>query len=396
MYSYAVPAAGGYDATGNVKQYVDSVMGTWNFSYDTLNRLTSAVPGAGAPGNYTGQKLCMAYDSFGNRSQSNLQTTACAVTDPATATYTAANQVSWTTVNSAANGFTYDAAGNVLYDGQNYYAYDADGQLCAMQTYPYSGGVVAIGYLYDAEGRRVAKGNISPSSNPLSQPLSCNPATNGFTLTESYVLGQDGEQLTTLDQNGGWKRTNIASLATLDTTGLHYQLTDPLGTRRVQVDPNGEAELNCQSLPFGDQQSCYAPANAPPTSDDATPLHFTGKIRDTETGNDYFGARYYNSSLGRFVSPDPSQLYYADPSNPQSLNLYAFVRNSPLTSIDPDGLDASGTTAVLIRRLIQTRVVQSSVRVKTVNRARAATGWTPRHSRLSDWETGALVLVRPS
>ena len=59
-------------------------------------------------------------------------------------------------MNSAANGFTYDAAGNVLYDGQNYYAYDGDGQLCAMQTYLYSGGVVAIGYLYDAEGQQSA------------------------------------------------------------------------------------------------------------------------------------------------------------------------------------------------------------------------------------------------
>jgi RHS repeat-associated protein len=37
---------------------------------------------------------------------------------------------------------------------------------------------------------------------------------------------------------------------------------------------------------------------------DALPLHFTGKERDTETGLDYFGARYYGSSLARFVSPD--------------------------------------------------------------------------------------------
>jgi RHS repeat-associated protein len=35
------------------------------------------------------------------------------------------------------------------------------------------------------------------------------------------------------------------------------------------------------------------------------PHHFTGKERDTESGNDYFGARYYASSMGRFMSPDP-------------------------------------------------------------------------------------------
>ena len=35
---------------------------------------------------------------------------------------------------------------------------------------------------------------------------------------------------------------------------------------------------------------------------------FTGKERDTESGNDYFGARYYASTMGRFMSPDPSKL----------------------------------------------------------------------------------------
>jgi len=65
---------------------------------------------------------------------------------------------------------------------------------------------------------------------------------------------------------------------------------------------------------------------------------YTGKERDTESGNDYFGARYYGSSMGRFSSPDPSGLYYADPENPQSLNLYSYAQNNPLKNIDPDGL----------------------------------------------------------
>jgi hypothetical protein len=44
--------------------------------------------------------------------------------------------------------------------------------------------------------------------------------------------------------------------------------------------------------------------------------------------------------MGRFMSPDPSQLYYADPTNPQSFNLYAYVYNNPLINIDPTGTDA--------------------------------------------------------
>src|SRR6185312_16243726 len=68
---------------------------------------------------------------------------------------------------------------------------------------------------------------------------------------------------------------------------------------------------------------------------------FTGKERDTETGNDYFGARYYNSSMGRWLSPDwsatPAPIPYADMSDPQSLNLYGYVRNRPTFSVDGDG-----------------------------------------------------------
>lgn len=62
----------------------------------------------------------------------------------------------------------------------------------------------------------------------------------------------------------------------------------------------------------------------------------TGKERDTETGLDYFGARYYGSSMGRFTSPD-EPLLDQEPHNPQSWNLYNYVRNNPLRFSDPNG-----------------------------------------------------------
>ncbi|QHN03181.1 RHS repeat-associated core domain-containing protein [Granulicella sp. WH15] len=64
---------------------------------------------------------------------------------------------------------------------------------------------------------------------------------------------------------------------------------------------------------------------------------FTGKERDAESGLDNFGARYMASSMGRFMSPDPSGLLYADMRNPQSLNLYSYVLNNPLIYTDPTG-----------------------------------------------------------
>ena len=67
----------------------------------------------------------------------------------------------------------------------------------------------------------------------------------------------------------------------------------------------------------------------------------TGKERDAESGNDYFGARYYASTMGRFMSPDWSAkimpVPYAKLDNPQSLNLYAYVGNDPLIHVDADG-----------------------------------------------------------
>jgi RHS repeat-associated protein len=65
---------------------------------------------------------------------------------------------------------------------------------------------------------------------------------------------------------------------------------------------------------------------------------FTGKERDSESGLDYFGTRYYGSALGRFSSPDePLNDQYA--ADPQSWNLYSYVRNNPLTNVDPTGED---------------------------------------------------------
>lgn len=63
---------------------------------------------------------------------------------------------------------------------------------------------------------------------------------------------------------------------------------------------------------------------------------FTGKERDPEMGFDYFGARYLASAQGRFSSPD-EPLLDQDPSDPQSWNLYAYVRNNPLIFYDPSG-----------------------------------------------------------
>ena len=74
---------------------------------------------------------------------------------------------------------------------------------------------------------------------------------------------------------------------------------------------------------------------------DAESHKFTGKERDAESSLDNFGARYYASSMGRFMSPDwaarPPAVPYAVFGDPQSLNLYTYVRNDPVSRADADG-----------------------------------------------------------
>jgi RHS repeat-associated protein len=151
--------------------------------------------------------------------------------------------------------------------------------------------------------------------------------------------------LTEVDGNNNWKHTNVYAggklIGTYDgnvsAPSLHFYVDDPLGTRRAQVSAAGALEATYQSLPFGDGLA----QNPVTTTDDPTENHFTGKERDTESGNDYMFARYYNSATGRFLSPDWSAKHepvpYAKLDNPQSLNLYAYVGNNPLSRTDPDG-----------------------------------------------------------
>jgi RHS repeat-associated protein len=207
----------------------------------------------------------------------------------------------------------------------NDYTFDAENRIAT---------AAAETYTYDGDGNRVLK-------------------TAGGTTGSTYWYGADGtvvdEQTVQINVNTGYPANQIRNLYfngklayRMGFTESVYPslliLPDQIGSSRATVGTYGGAgtpdnnHFVAAYYPFGTY-----------ITQPATNLEqqFTGKIRDPETGNDYFGARYYSSNTARFMSPDWSAneepIPYAKMDDPQSLNLYSYVRNSPLTIVDPDG-----------------------------------------------------------
>src|SRR5436853_1620018 len=139
--------------------------------------------------------------------------------------------------------------------------------------------------------------------------------------------------------------------------GTSYLTTDHLGSTRVVTKQEKSVQARYDYLPFGEELGVGIGSRSSAmkySGLDATRQKFTSKERDSESGLDYFLARYYSSGHGRFTSPDefrggptdlfdpsespsPAPMLYANPADPQSLNKYQYCYNNPLAAIDPDG-----------------------------------------------------------
>src|SRR5215471_1659505 len=119
------------------------------------------------------------------------------------------------------------------------------------------------------------------------------------------------------------------------TTSVFYYFSDHLKTASVITDSSGTIKADSDYYPWGGELQFV--------NNDSNHYKFTGKERDSETGLDYFGARYYGNWLGRWMTPDwsmtPVPVPYADLGDPQSLNQYSYVRNVPTSRADSDGHD---------------------------------------------------------
>ena len=282
------------------------------YSYDSLNRLT----GASESGGGTAWSQTYAYDRFGNR----------AVTGTASyrpqATLTPQALTSFDTATNRLTGGTvtvlHDSTGNLTRDwGGRTYQYDGDNRLVTFNTG--AAGATDATYHYDGEGRRVKR------------------VAGGVTTV--YVYDVFGKLLAEYSSPGP------------TASKVSYLTGDHLGSIRMVTDGSGNVVTRHDYLPFGEEigstyggRSSITGYTSGLTSGPAQ--RFTSKERDTESGLDFFGARYYGGPFGRFTSADmPLVDQYSE--NPQSWNLYSYVRNNPLRFIDPRGnkcvsLDGSG------------------------------------------------------
>jgi RHS repeat-associated protein len=213
--------------------------------------------------------------------------------------------------------YCYDGAGNLLNDAFHTYTFDAENRVKTVDG-------TAATYTYNGGGDRVRKDLSSgPSteyfffgSNPIAE---LNPATGEYT---DYIFGYGRRIAKDTSSNG---------------SAVQYYHGDHLGTTRIMTNASGSKISDCTYAPYGEEVSC-SPSNAP------NHYKFTGKERDTESGLDYFGARYDSSAMGRFTSPDS---FYKDShvADPQSWNEYAYTRNNPLRYVDPTGENATVSTS---------------------------------------------------
>jgi RHS repeat-associated protein len=107
---------------------------------------------------------------------------------------------------------------------------------------------------------------------------------------------------------------------------LTYLHGDHLGSTSLATDADGDELYRRGYYPFGEER--YAVGVA------VTDYGFTGQREEAYVDLIEMGARWYDSSLGRWISADT---IVPDPANPQSLNRYSYVYNNPVIYVDPTG-----------------------------------------------------------
>lgn len=301
-----------YSPTGTVSSVMGSMQGqsvSEQYGYDALGEILSGL----VTSNSATTTASYHYGWMGNRiSQTvNSQTTSY--------TYNSTNnELKSLTGPGGTTSYSYDADGNLIGSTigstTTAYTWDPLGDLLKVASNGHAQGV----YAYDGQGRRIE-------------------SVEACTIFYSYMGTETlSEYNTTSRVNNDYLYAANLRIGKLSSGTINFYHQDALGSTRLVTDPYGNIVFSDGYQPFGQD-------NGTPSS--AQPYRFTGKPVSQTTGLYYEYQRWYDPSIGRFISQDPVAGHLSDP---KSLNPYVYVENIPTSYSDPTGMDACGSWGWLV------------------------------------------------
>lgn len=318
----------------------NGIIETTNYEYDGLKRLTEE---AVTTGNST-DTYAYEYDDYGNRVQmtatgSEEYETVYSYND-ADGNYTALLQEEVKTIegdsDTTANGlasspmdltsaasedsgvettvYIYDANGNQITkktdDKTETYTYDGLNQLIG-----FTDGETVASYAYNVDGLRIKKTVDDKTIHHVwdgSQQIIADVVDNEFYEANCYLRGTN--LVATYNYQNGVK------------SGYTYYTQNAHGDVVNLTDETGAVTKSYTYDAFGVEQ------NIDDADDNA--FRYCGEYYDSESGTIYLRARYYDPTIGRFISRDSVAGKNTDPL---SLNLYTYCHNNPIIGTDPSG-----------------------------------------------------------
>jgi len=220
--------------------------------------------------------------------------------------------------NVIVNAYSYDQNGNQTRReiGADTFdlKYDAENRLVEVKK----NNAIVSQFTYDGNGQRVK----SVINGETIRFVGGYYERKGSTITKYYMAGAT--------------RVAMRKYTIPQNMTVEYMLGDHLGSTSITTDTAGEQVSEIRYKPWGETRysSMDAPANTSPAYE-LVKYQFTGQYSyDVEFGLKYYGARFYDSSVGRFVSADTM---IPQSQGTQAYDRYAYTNNNPVKYTDPSG-----------------------------------------------------------
>ena len=302
----------GYDDNGNIASA--TLNGKWTgYTYDALGQLVQVNDHSDTRSGENGTTWKYTYDLGGNilKKERFVYNDTTNPLETVTYTYGDAN---WRDKLTAVNGnaIRYDAIGNPLSDGTWTYTWQNGRQLQKMQK----AGVTAE-FVYNADGLRVQK--------------TVNGVATKYTLHGKNVVHMTSG---TDELHFFYDAQNRPAVAVYNGTAYAY-VKSLQGDIVAILDENGNTVVSYGYDAWGAPLWCTG--ELAETLGKVQPFRYRGYVFDEETGFYYVSSRYYDPEIGRFISPDTTDVLTATPMGLTDKNLYAYCDNNPVVRVDHGG-----------------------------------------------------------